>query len=72
VLMLVPTVYAVDVPLVTRIKLEILRSHKFFRIFSPIKSDLDRLDQILNSFHILTVETLFMFTLAMCYDVDVS
>jgi len=68
--MLMPVVYSVEIPMGERIRLEMLRSHKFCRILSPVRSEAERRDQLLNSFHILTTETMFLFTIAMCYDVD--
>lgn len=70
--MLMPAVYALDTPLVERIKLEMLRSHHFLRLFAPVQSDADRRSHVLNSFHVLTTETMFLFLIAVCYDIDVS
>ncbi len=72
VLMLVPTVYSVDVPLSMRIRLEIFRSHKFFSIFASVQSERDRRDQILNSFHILTLATVLISLVIVAYDIAVS
>jgi len=68
--MLMPPVYAMDVPLFSRMKTELMRSHKFCRIFTPVRSEADRRDQVLNSFQIITTETIFLFTIALCYDIE--
>jgi hypothetical protein len=60
----------VEVPLFSRMKAELMRSHKFCRIFQPVRSDIERRDQVLNSFQIITTETLFLFTIALCYDIE--
>ena len=49
---------------------ELMRSHKFCRIFLPVRSEAERREQVLNSFQILTTETMFLFTIALCYDVE--
>ena len=50
-------------------KAEILLHHKYFRILAH-HTGVERGVQILASFHILTVETIFMFTIALCYDIE--
>ena len=68
---LLPQVYSVEIPLSSRIRLELLRSHKFFRVLAPAQSEAERRQKVLHSLHILTTETMFLFTIALFYDVDV-
>jgi hypothetical protein len=70
--MLIPNIYSIEISLLERIKLEILKNHKYFKIFNKINSEKERKEQIINSFHIITTETLFLFCIAMCYDIDVN
>jgi len=47
-----------------------MRNHRYCRIFQPVLSEADRRAQVLASFHILTTETLFLFSIALCYDIE--
>ena len=66
-----PQVYAVEIPLSTRIRLELLRSHKFFRVLAPAQSEAERRQKVLHSLHILTTETKVLFTIALFYGINV-
>ena len=68
--LLLPTVYAADIPLLSRIKEEMKRHHRYFVVFSNARSPIERGKRIIMAFKVLTIETVFLFALAVSYDLD--
>jgi len=70
--LLLPSIYDTSVSLSDRIKIELLRCHKYLVLFAPTTTKVDKRHRVRMVFQVFTTQTIFLFLIAWIYDLDVS